>query len=118
MALVLCTGLSEPLLQTRRFMLEIAGHKVVTALGEEAVRAVCNIHSFDVAVIGQARTRVRKRHVFEFVKKYSPNTKVLEIYRPYNGRSLAEADDWLESPTLNPADLIARVDALARNDER
>ena len=86
MTLILCTGLSETLLRTRRFMLEMA------------------------------QTRVRKRQVFQFVKKHSPDTKVLEIYRPYNGRSLAEADDWLESPTLNPADLIAKVEALARRD--
>lgn len=60
MALVLCTGVDEALLQTRRLILESAGHLVVSVTDEQALITACNAHSFDVAVIGQTVTSKMK----------------------------------------------------------
>ena len=54
MALVVCTGLDEALLNTRRRILEVAGHKVITVTDERFLVEALKVHSFDVAVIGQA----------------------------------------------------------------
>ena len=53
MAVVLCTGAEESLLQTRALMLEQAGHDVMTAMTMSAVTTACK-NNPDVAVIGEA----------------------------------------------------------------
>lgn len=45
-------------------MLDMAGYKIVTAVGEEAVREVCKDYSTYVVVIEQASARVPQKHVF------------------------------------------------------
>lgn len=56
MAVVLCTGVDKMLLQTRKLLLEKAGHTVVVVMDENTLFDVCQKHSFDVAVIGQTVT--------------------------------------------------------------
>jgi DNA-binding NarL/FixJ family response regulator len=111
-ALVLCTGAEVMLLATRKMLLQEAGHQVVTALEEQLI-AACREHQFDVAVIGQALSARQKRELFETVRTYCPRVKVLELVRPFTGRALPEADDWLEVPAVVSSELAQRVSALA-----
>jgi hypothetical protein len=110
MALVLCTGDDRTLINARRFILESAGHKVVIGMGEPAVTAACKEHKFDVAVIGQSG---EKKQIMAIVRQHCPFTKVLELYPPYEGRVLHDADLWLEVPVNIPAKLAETVNALA-----
>lgn len=113
MALVLCTGVDKTLLQTRKYILERAGHRVVTAADELALLTACKEHSFDVAVIGQAAGTSVKRRILEFVRKHCPDVKILELYQPYVGRVLENADSYLETPLDVPTELADRVSDLA-----
>ena len=115
MALVLCTGVHRNLVETRKLLLEDAGHTVITALTEPAVEHACEEHSFDVAVIGQAITPKEKARFLAIVRRYCPSAKVLELYPSYLGRTLEAADDWLQVPLDVPPELADRVTALARS---
>lgn len=114
MALVLCTGVDEALLQTRRLILESAGHRVVSVTNEQGLIAACNVHSFDVAVIGQTVTSNMKRHVAAVIKEHCPDAKILELYQPHLGRTLSNADSWMETPADVPRELADRVDELSK----
>ncbi len=118
MALVLCTGIDPTLLATRRMVLEVAGHKVVTVTNETAIRAACQKHAFDVAVLGQAVSGKRKRYISGLIREQCLSVKVLELYQPYIGRQVEDADDWLMTPTDVPKDLSDRVDELAEKGKR
>ena len=113
MALVLCTGADKALLQTRRYILEAAGHTVVTVIDEASLLAVCKKHAFDVAIIGQSTTPKIKHRVASVVREHCPNAKVLELYYIHLGRVLENADSWLATPTDKPNDLADRVAELA-----
>lgn len=115
MALVLCTGVHETLVATRKLILEHAGHTVVTALSEGAVIHACRAHAFEVAVIGQAISESAKRGLFETVRQYCPAAKILELYR--GTKVLPTADDWLEVPSDVPSDLAHRVRSLVADSE-
>jgi hypothetical protein len=52
MALVLCTGVDPHLMETRRLILESAGHRVIFAKTEPELDRECSQHQFDVGVIG------------------------------------------------------------------
>ena len=112
MALVLCTGVDKTLLQTRQYILERAGHSVVTAADELALQTACEEHSFDVAVIGQTTGTSMKRRILDLVRKHCPDAKVLELYQPYVGRVLENADSYLETPVDVPTELADRVSDL------
>lgn len=115
MARVLCTGIDPLLLQTRRLILERAGHTVFSATDELEVRKACAGKTIDVAVIGQTVSHPQKHRILSLVREYCPGVRVLELYtRPHN-RVLTDADDWLEVPADIPADLAMRVTELARN---
>src|SRR5207247_7473867 len=105
MALVLCTGSDPVLMETRRLILERAGHTVVPVLDEHALVAACEQHKFDVAVIGQNVSPKLKRRVLTLVRKYCPSVRVLELHHNYTSRALDNADSWLEVPTDTPGEL-------------
>ena len=113
MASVLCTGVDQSLLTTRRLILERAGHQVTTAHNEQELIAACTTGHFDVAVVGQTVTPRVKRRVLTLLREQCPGIKVLELFTPSTGRELADADDWLLVPAEVPADLAQRVAALA-----
>lgn len=113
MALVLCTGEDRTLVETRKLIVERAGHEVVTALNETAVESACANHAFEVVVIGQAISRQNKRRIFDAVRKHCPAAKVLELCRHFEGKSLPDADGWLAVPAEVPAELGEKVSALA-----
>jgi hypothetical protein len=118
MALVLCSGANQALLKTRRYILEAAGHTVVTVTDESALLAACKKHSFDVAVVGQSTAPKVKHRIASLVREHCPNAKVLELYEPHLGRELKDADSWLATPTDVPRDLADRVTELANGNGR
>jgi hypothetical protein len=112
MATVLCTGADRTLIETRTLILRQAGHTAVPATGEPELAEACAHHNFEIAVIGQLISNAQKQRVFHLVRKYCPTVKVLELYAPFSGRALTEADDWLEVPARVPAELAEYVERL------
>lgn len=113
MAVVLCTGVDPDLLETRRLILEQAGHKVVVARNLSEIEVACRKYHFDVAVLGQTLSRESKKTAASLVRKYCRPAKILELYQPHHGKVLEEADSWLEVPADVPQDLAERVSGLA-----
>jgi len=113
MALVLCAGVDPALIKTRQLILERAGHTVVPATDERAMINACEMHTFDVAVIGQKVPPKLKRQMLALIRKHSPSTKVLEMYMISAGRTLEDADAWLEALGAVPQEFADRVAALA-----
>lgn len=112
MAVVLCTGVQPALTQTRKIILENAGHTVVTAQTESEIVAACREFKFDVTVIGQASQAKLKRDWVRLVRQHCPSVRVIEVYMTSAGMALPDADEWLESPVV-PDKLAERVAALA-----
>jgi CheY-like chemotaxis protein len=102
----------QTLIQTRKQILEQAGHTVIDARDGREVVAACAAHRFDVAVIGQAVSPRIKRHIAALIRQHCPGAKLLEMHEPHEGRAVPDADDWLESPPQNPGELPARVERL------
>jgi hypothetical protein len=115
MALVLCTGSDPTLLETRRMILERAGHIVVHAMNEREVILACKSHSFEVAVIGQSISPDSKRGIARLVRHNCPSARILELFSPHYGKTLEDADSWLEVPTFVPKELGDVVTRLAEN---
>lgn len=113
MARVLCTGIDAMLLQTRKLILESAGHEVITVMDEQSLVALCKEECFDVAVIGQTVTSKIKRRVSALVREHCPESRILELYQPHIGRSLEDADSWLVVPADIPMQLTERVNELS-----
>ena len=114
MALVLCTGVDKALLETRRLILERAGHAVVSVRDETSLLQACQKHSFDVAVFGQTVSPNMKRHVVSLIKQHCPGVKILELYPQFSNRVLPDADAALAVPVDVPKDLADRVNELAK----
>src|SRR5438067_11336775 len=113
MASVLSTGADPHLMATRALVMEKAGHRVVTALGDSEVLAACQQNRFDVAVIGQVMRRQEKQRLLRVIRENAPNSKVLELYNTVTGKILPDADGWLEVPATIPNELASTVSALA-----
>ena len=113
MAVVLCTGADPALMKTRKLLLEQAGHLVFTAINEGSLQKACGAYNFDVIVIGQTTSRDVKTRLLKLGREYCPKARVLELYSVSTGKVLDAADAWLEVPADIPADLSARVTALA-----
>ena len=113
MALVLCTGVDPVLMKTRQLILQQAGHEVVTAMDEDAVKIACQQRIFDVAVIGQAASASKKRAIVALIRKHCASAKILELYRVSTGRTLEDADAWFEVPADVPQELAHHVATLA-----
>lgn len=113
MAHILSAGIDPALLQTRKLMLEQAGHTVATATSESDVRDACSRMNVDVVVIGQTVVPQEKRRILEIVREACGSTKVLELFHPHRGQTLRNADQWMEVPAEIPVDFVKVVTDLA-----
>jgi hypothetical protein len=86
---------------------------VVSARDHQEVTAACKYNHFEVAVIGQGASSEMKRLIARLVHQYCPSAKMLELYPPYQSRTLEDADSWLEVPASAPKDLADQVTKLA-----
>lgn len=118
MALVLCTGFNKTVLESRKLILENAGHTVVTVTDETALVSVCRKQSFDVAVVGQTLSPNMKRHVATLIKTNCPDVQILELYSSHVGKMLDDADSSLVVPADVPKELAERVGELAGKHKR
>ena len=116
MALVLCTGVDPVLLETRRLILQQAGHTVTTVMltDEPALTIACQKQLFDVVVIGQTIPVRLKKVIVSLLHEYCPTAKILELYQPHHGKILQNADAWMEVPADVPRDLARRVNELVK----
>jgi CheY-like chemotaxis protein len=113
-ALVLCVGPNPLLMHTRMLILEREGHTVVGAMNDPELKEACAKHSFDIAVIGQSMSRKMKQSVAALVRENCPSVKILELYLPYEGPYVSDANSWLAVPTEGPHELTERVNELTR----
>lgn len=118
MALVLCTGVDKAVLETRKLILENAGHTVVTVTDETTLVSVCQKQSFEVAVVGQTLSPNMKLRVATLIKENCPDAKILELYSPHLGKMLDDSDSSLVVPAHAPRELAERVGELAKKHKR
>jgi hypothetical protein len=111
-ALVLCTGIDAALLQTRKLILERAGHTVISVTDERELAAACREHVFDLAVIGEAVSPRMKRAVASSIRARCPSARILELYQRHQGKILEDADSWMEVPAEVPTELAEHVNEL------
>lgn len=114
MATVLCTGIDRGLLETRKMILEQAGHTVVTAQDQVGIITACKQSAIDVAVIGQTVSPGSKKMIATLIRKHSSSAKILELHQAHQARALEDADSWLEVPAGVPQELAERVSELAK----
>jgi hypothetical protein len=113
MAMVLCIGWDQSLLDTRALILKSAGHEVRQARTQKELVSLCEAHQFDVAVIGQPISSRMKQLAASIIRELCTHVKILELYQPHQGKALSDADAWLEVPADVPGDLAERVTELA-----
>jgi hypothetical protein len=114
MSIVLNTGVYPPLLETRRLILEGAGHVVITTAEDDGIVQACKDYPFDIAVIGQSAAPPVKRRISRLIRRYCKSTKILELTTPESGMALEDADSWLEIyPGQAVAALLERLTMLA-----
>jgi ActR/RegA family two-component response regulator len=114
MALILFTGTDPEAMRARQRVLEINGHRVVTALNQTELSAACREYKFDVAVIGQTLGPQMKQHVVDLVREYCPSVKVLELYPLTSSRTIKDADSWIGGNADVPKELVDRIAQLTK----
>jgi DNA-binding NtrC family response regulator len=113
-ALVLCTGIDSDSLENRRLILERAGHRVISATGEQELDSACVAHKIDVVVIGHTLSPKAKERVLTLIRENCPSSKILELYPQDGQKALDEADAWLPMPTNNPQEFAELVTSLTQ----
>jgi hypothetical protein len=111
-ALVLCTGIDPELLATRKLILELDGHTVVSTMNQRELEKVCAEQNFDIAIIGEAMSPKVKRWASQLIRENCPSSRVLELYPYYANRSLTDADAWLGMPREHPEEFKEVVNSL------
>jgi hypothetical protein len=113
MSLVLNTGVYPPLLETRKLVLEHAGHVAITRTEDSEIARACEEYQFDVVVIGQSASVTIKRRILRQIRRHCRSVKVLELFSPDSGKALPDADSWLEVQQMEAGALALRVGELA-----
>jgi DNA-binding response OmpR family regulator len=101
-------------METRKLILQRAGHTVLTAFDGRELANACQQHSFDVAVIGQGVPGKTKKAFASIIRRHCPSARILELYAPHLGRSLDDADSWLQVPAEVPEELVTHVNELVQ----
>ena len=113
-AVVLGTGVDPLVLETRKLILERAGHIVIEATNSREAIAICSKQRVDIVLLCQTLLPEGKREMVRSVRQYCPASKILELYHSHQGKVLKDADEWLEVPPAVPQDLAKSVSELAQ----
>jgi len=114
MALVLVVGTIDALMESRRLLIEAAGHEAIPVTNDAELISACKKNLVDVAVFGQMMAPAEKIRGFDLFRQHCPNAKVLSLYSPSVGPVLRSADDWLAVPADVPSELAERISELVR----
>lgn len=118
MALVLCIGADLALLETRRWILERAGHTVVPAIDQDTIISACKQRTFDVAIIGQSVSPGSKKSIASIIRQHCPSARILELHAAFESKTVENADSRLEVPVDVPQELAERVAQLVLPKQR
>ena len=118
MAVVLCTGVDPLLLETRKLILEQAGHTVFEATNAREALAICREQRVDIVLLCQTLLPEGKRAMVVAVRRHCPSAKILELYHSHQGKVLNDVDEWMEVPPGVPQDLAKRVEEVAKQQPR
>lgn len=114
LANVLCVGIHDGAMTTRRSILEQAGHSLTQATDLRRVVAACDSNHFAVAVLGPVLHRPEKLRISDAVRKDCPHTRILELYTSAAPEIPNEADAHLSVNIDNLAEeLVAAVNRLS-----
>jgi|SRR5690348_17704573 hypothetical protein len=114
MADVLCIGMDDVAMRTRRLILEKAGHAVSQARDLRRVKEACEVNSFAVVILGQALNASEKRRITDVVLTSCKFAKILELHTGIKPE-LPQADRHLQVSASEPQDLVDAVAALLQN---
>lgn len=110
---LLCVGIDDASMATRRLILEKAGHTVTQLHDLRQVQAACETKSFSVVVLGQSLNANEKKRISDILLKYCKNAKILELHSGI-GPELPSADSHLQVNAGQPEALSEAVNALLR----
>jgi hypothetical protein len=110
---VLCIGINDAAMQTRRLILEKAGHTVTQARDLRQVKAACENISFAVAILGQSLNPSEKKRIADLVLTSCKIAKILELHVGV-APDLPEADGHLQINASEPESLVEAVNRLLR----
>ena len=106
-------------MQTRRLILERAGHSVTQATDLRRVIAACQRDEFHVALLGQLLGFPEKLRVTDVIRKNCPGAKILELYTSVAPEIPKDADAHLSVNSDNLAeDLTGAVNRLSARKTR
>jgi hypothetical protein len=117
MADVLCIGMDDAAMQTRRLILEKAGHAVSQARDLRRVKEECEVNSFAVVILGQSLNASEKRRITDVVLTSCKSAKILELHKGVQPE-LPHADDHLQITVSEPQDLVDAVAALLQKSRK
>lgn len=117
MADVLCVGIDDAAMQTRRLILEKAGHVVSQARDLRRVKEACDANSFSIVILGQALNASEKRRISDVVLTHCKSAKILELHTSITP-DVPEADEHLQVSATEPENLVETVNALLRTRRR
>jgi 4-hydroxy-3-methylbut-2-enyl diphosphate reductase IspH len=108
--------MDDAAMQTRRLILEKAGHTVSQARDLRRVKQACEANSFSVVILGQALNASEKRRIADVVLTHCKSAKILELHTSITP-DVPEADEHLQVSAIEPENLVEAVNALLRKRE-
>ena len=106
---ILSVAKTDFLGRTRKIALRRAGYSVASVKDFNEIEALSKSETFDVAVVGYAFEPQVKRAIAEILRKYFPNTPIVEL-------TTRDADIPESIPSNpQPAELQATIQAVLRN---
>lgn len=117
MADVLCVGMDARAMQTRRLILEKAGHTICQARDLRRVKEACQVNSFSIVILGQALNASEKKRITDVVLTHCKSAKILELHTSITP-DVPEADEHLQVSATEPENLVVAVNSLLRTRRR
>ena len=110
---VLCVGMNDAAMETRRLILEKAGYRVTQAHDLRRVKAEYESNSFSIVILVQSRNGSEKKRITDVLLMCRKTAKILELHSAI-APELPEADAHLQVTASEPEGLVEAVTALLK----
>ena len=113
MANLLCVGIDDAAMMTRKLTLEKAGHTVTQTRDLLQVKAACEGADFSIAILCQSLNSNEKKRIRDVLLTNCKAARILELHKSITPE-LSDADWHLQIGAAEPQGLTEAVNTLLR----
>jgi len=114
---IICIANPDAVMETRRLILQRAGHEIHAVHNLKEMERACQTQQYDLAILADALPDMEKMRIADVIRKACPALRVLELHTGLVP-TVSDADAQLQVSASRPEGLVEAVAAALKTSRK